>query len=154
MKRKGRILKKSFAVVLSLLLTMSCTACGDDYTSPILLNGNETNLRMKQYFSDNHIEVEGTWEGISDEGSAAREIVKLKDGDVITPSYFAFSMDGDDEVEYAGQKFTVSGTLEINYDLMPEGEYYYSFCIDDIYGDYYITDHVTFNIDENGEITF
>ena len=124
------------------------------YTSPILLNGNETNLRMKQYFSDNHIEVEGTWEGISDEGAAAREIVKLKDGDVITPSYFAFSMNADDEVEYAGQEFTVSGTLEINYDLMPEGEYYYSFCIDDIYGDYYITDHVTFNIDENGEITF
>ena len=124
------------------------------YTSPILLNGVETNLRMKQYYSDDHVEVEGTWEGISEAGAAAREIVKLKDGDKITPAYFAFSMEGDEESEYSGQEYTVSETLEINYDLMQPGIYYYSFCIDDIYGDYYVSDHVTFNVDENGEINF
>ena len=124
------------------------------YTSPILLNGVETNLRMKQYYSDDHVEVEGTWEGISEAGAAAREIVKLKDGDKITPAYFAFSMEGDEESEYSGQEYTVSGSLEINYDLMQPGIYYYSFCIDDIYGDYYVSDHVTFNVDENGEINF
>ncbi|SNU05824.1 hypothetical protein SAMN06297422_10539 [Lachnospiraceae bacterium] len=124
------------------------------YTSPILLNGKETNLRMKQYYSDDHVEVEGAWEGISEEGAAAREIVKLKDGDVITPAYYSFSMDNDEEAEYSGQEFTVSGDIEIKYDQMAMGQYYYSFYIDDIYGDYYITDHVTFNIDENGEVTF
>ena len=137
------------------------------YTSPILLNGEPTNLRMKQYYSDERVEVEGTWEGISEDGAAAREIIKLKDGDVITPSYFAFAANdldnnetgtedvwSDDYTEYAGQDFTVSGTLKINYDVMPAGTYYYSFCIDDIYGDYYITDHVAFTIDESGSITF
>ena len=63
-------------------------------------------------------------------------------------------MDNDEEAEYAGQEFTVSGDIEIKYDQMAMGQYYYSFYIDDIYGDYYITDHVTFNIDENGEVTF
>ncbi|MCR5542836.1 MAG: Clostripain family protein [Eubacterium sp.] len=125
------------------------------YTSPILLNGEETNLRMKQYYSDEHVEIEGTWEGISEEGASAREIVKLKNGDVITPVYFAFSVDDDkEESEYSGQEFTVSGDMDIQYDMMPVGQYYYSFCIDDIYGDYYLSDNALFDIDEDGEITF
>ncbi|MCR5701425.1 MAG: hypothetical protein K6G76_04685 [Lachnospiraceae bacterium] len=130
---------------------------GEDYviyTSPILLNGEPTNLRMIQYYSDDHVEVEGTWDGISQEGAASRDIYKLHDGDIITPSYFAYSMDGEEEEEYAGQDYTVSGKIDINYDMMPVGEYYYSFCIDDIYGDYYVSDHVIFNINEDGEISF
>ena len=125
------------------------------YTSPILLNGDETNLRIRQYFSDGHVEIEGAWEGISEEGASSREIVKLTNGDVITPLYYAFSAeDEEDEFQFAGEEYTVSGSTVIQYGLMPEGEYYYAFCIDDIYGDYYCTDPVTFNIDENGEITF
>lgn len=125
------------------------------YTSPILLNGDETNLRIRQYFSDGHVEIEGAWEGISEEGAASREIVKLTDGDVITPLYYAFSAeDEEDEFQFVGEEYTVSGNTVIQYGLMPEGEYYYAFCIDDIYGDYYCTDPVTFNIDENGDITF
>ena len=63
-------------------------------------------------------------------------------------------MDSDEEGEYAGTEFTVSGNIEIHYDIMPAGEYYYSFCVDDIYGDYYMSDHVAFNLDENGEVAF
>lgn len=125
------------------------------YTSPILLNGEETNLRIKQYYSDEHVEVEGTWEGISDDGASSREIVKLEEGDAITPVYFAFSLEDDEEeTEYSGQEYIVGGDITINYDMMPVGQYYYSFCIDDIYGDYYVSDPVSFEIDENGEISF
>ncbi len=124
------------------------------YTSPILLNGEETNLRMKQYYSDGRVEVEGAWDGINEDGVASRDIIKLKSGDAITPCYYAYDINSDEEFEYEGEEFKVSGTLEIGYDMMYVGEYRYSFCIDDIYGDYYISDHVEFSIDEDGNITF
>ena len=124
------------------------------YTSPIYLNGDETNLRMIQYYSDGHVEIEGVWDGISEYGAASREIAQLSNGDVIIPIYNAYALEGDDEYLYQGAEFTVSGEVEINYSLMYEGEYYYSFSIDDIYGDYYISDPAVFNIDEDGNITF
>ncbi len=123
------------------------------YTSPVLLNGEETNLRIIQYYNG-YIEVEGAWNGINEQGAASREIIKLTDGDVICPVYYAYSLDTDDESEYTGAEYTVQGAVEINYSLMAEGEYYYSFCIDDIYGDYYLTDFTAFVIDEDGNIYF
>jgi len=124
------------------------------YTSPILLNGRETNLRMKRYYDDGTVTVEGAWEGISEDGCAARDIVKLKNGDKIVPVYFSYNMEGEDEAEYEGDEFTVSGDTEIWYGMMPEGDYLYAFCIDDIYGDYYMSDTVGFHLDEDGEVTF
>ena len=123
------------------------------YTSPILLNGEETNLRLKLDYTQGQIIIEGAWNGIDENGAAAREIVKLKEGDVIVPLYYAYSIEGDDEFYYSGQEYTVDGDPEIYYDVMEDGEYYYSFCIDDIYGDYYLTDVVTFFI-EGEEISF
>jgi hypothetical protein len=48
----------------------------------------------------------------------------------------------------------VSGELEITYGPMVSGDYLYAFCIDDIYGDYLVTDPVMFNVDENGDLSF
>ena len=124
------------------------------YTSPILLNGEETYLRVKQYYSDGSVEIEGAWEGINEYGAAARDIVKLKDGDVIVPLYYAYSIAWDDEFEYSGWEYLVSGVPEIYYQLMESGDYLYSFCIDDIYGDFFVTDGVVFNVDEDGEISY
>ena len=124
------------------------------YTSPIKLNGKETNLRFKQYYADGTVEIEGAWEGIDENGAAARDVVKLKDGDVIVPIYYAYSIEGDDEFAYEGEEFTVSGTTEITYGPMFSGDYLYAFCIDDIYGDYLVTEPVMFNVDDNGDLSF
>ena len=124
------------------------------YTSPILLDGEETNLRLIQYYSDGRVEVEGVWDGIDECGAASREIIKLSNGDVITPYYYAYALEGEDEYVYEGSEYTVSGALEINYDLMPAGDYFYAFCIDDIYGDYYMTDVAYFVIENDGSISF
>lgn len=124
------------------------------YTSPVMYNGEETNLRIKQYYSDAHVEVEGIWNGISEYGAASREIIKLSNGDTVAPIYYAYSLEDDDESMYQGEEYTVAGKLEISYDIMPAGDYYYAFCIDDIYGDYYITDVADFIIDEDGNISF
>ena len=124
------------------------------YTAPILLNGEETNLRIRRYFDDGSVEVEGAWAGISESGSAARDVVKLKDGDRIVPVYYALNEAGEDIGEYEGGEYVVSGDTEIIYGTMLPGDYLYAFCIDDIYGDYYMTDTVEFNIDENGMVSF
>ena len=124
------------------------------YTSPILLNGEETNLRMRQYYDNGRVEIEGAWDGINEAGAASRDIIKIESGDKITPVYYAYTLDTFDELAYEGAEYEVRGKLEINYEYLAVGEYYYAFNIDDIYGDYYISDVAIFNIDEDGNISF
>ncbi|MBP5330428.1 MAG: hypothetical protein J6Y89_01080, partial [Lachnospiraceae bacterium] len=59
-----------------------------------------------------------------------------------------------EEFEYEEYDYYYTNDTEIYYDQMDIGEYYYAFNIDVIYGDYYLTDPITFYIDEDGEITF
>ncbi len=127
------------------------------YTSPILLNGEETYLRMRQYFDDGSVKTEGAWDGISENGAAAREIIKLQAGDKITPTYYCTDENGDDLEEYEGDPYTVkskNGKPAIDYDYLYPGDYEYAFCVTDVYGDDFITDFAEFNIDEDGEISF
>ena len=124
------------------------------YTSPVRLNGVDTNLRIRLDFDKESAVVEGAWDGIGEDGSSSRDIVKLKKGDEIIPLYDAFAIEGDDEFTYVGETYTVKGTTDISYETMDPGIYLYSFCIDDIYGDYLTTDPIFFKIDENGEITY
>ncbi len=138
-------------------LAMYVAEEGEDYviyTSPVFVNGNETNLRIRHNFSDNSIGIEGTWDGIGENGVSAREIRKLADGDVIIPIYYSYGIEDDSESYYYGNEYTFSGDPEIIYDTLVPGDYYYAFCIDDIYGDYLITDYVMFTVDESGDIYF
>lgn len=123
------------------------------YTSPILLNGEETNLRLRLDYSEAEIVIEGAWDGIDEYGAASREITKLKDGDEIIPLYNAYAIESDDELIYYGEEYIVNGEPEIYYDLLYDGDYYYCFCIDDIYGDYYLTDIALFYV-EGDEVGF
>lgn len=123
------------------------------YTSQILLNGEVTNLRLKLDYSEAGIVIEGAWDGIDEHGAASREITKLKGGDEIIPLYNAYALESDDELTYYGEEYIVSGEPEIYYDLLYDGDYYYCFCIDDIYGDYYLTDIASFYV-EGDEVGF
>lgn len=126
------------------------------YTSPILLNGEETYLRMRQYFDDGSVKVEGAWDGIDDYGASDKMIVKLQAGDSVVPTYFCTDEEGYDLDEYEGDEYIVNsknGSLDVDYDYLYEGDYEYSFCITDVFGDDYITDPVTFTL-EDGEVSF
>lgn len=118
------------------------------YTSPVVVNGESTNLRFWVGGSGD-IHIEGTWDGIDENGMAAREIKKLGDGDVIVPVYYL-----EDDSEFEGDEYEWEEGDELTYSYLPEGDYYYSFYVDDAYGDYYSSDYVVFSIDENGEIIF
>ncbi|MBR4515186.1 MAG: Clostripain family protein [Lachnospiraceae bacterium] len=124
------------------------------YTSPIRLNGEDTNLRIRHYFDSNEVVIEGAWDGIDECGAAGRVVTQLKEGDVIVPLYTAYQIEGDEESTYHGQEFTFTGDTELIYGYMEGADYMYAFCIDDMFGDYFVTDPVTFNVDENGEVSF
>ena len=125
------------------------------YTSPILLNGEETYLRMRQYLDDSSVVVEGAWDGIDDDGASDKDIIKLEKRDKITPTYYCVDEDGEDEDEYEGDAYTMkSGKLTVDYDYLYDGDYSYAFCITDIFGDDYITDDITFNVSKDGEVSF
>lgn len=123
------------------------------YTAPVMLNGEQTNLRMEFDFNAGTWNVMGAWSGIDPEtGVASRETVKLKDGDVIQPAYFVFA---DDMSQYIyGDEFTVNGDIEITYGPLPASDYSYSMTLYDVYGNYYYTPSVTFTVEDNGELSF
>ena len=125
------------------------------YTSPIRLNGEDTNLRLKLDYSGDEMTmtIEGAWDGINEQGAASRNVTKLKGGDVIVPLYKAYAIEDDREITYVGEEYVISGEPEFDYDFLDDGEYLYSFCIEDIYGDYYLTDSVSFTV-EDGEVWF
>ena len=83
---------------------------------------------------------------------ASRDVIKLANGDVITPVYYVLS-DNDDDYYY-GEEYTVDGEITIEYEALPAADYYYSMSLYDVYGNVYYTDFVTFTYDENGELYF
>ena len=46
----------------------------DIYTSPVMVNGEETNLRITHDYVNGIITIDGTWDGIDENGMAAKEI--------------------------------------------------------------------------------
>ncbi len=124
------------------------------YTSPVEVNGVETNLRLRQNLDDWSVTIEGIWNGIDENGMAARDVRKLNAGDEIVPVYTSINADTEEESVYYGGAYTYEGDNEIVYGWLDAADYLYAFCIDDIYGDYYMSDFVTFNVDENGDLWF
>ena len=123
------------------------------YTSPILLNGKETNLRLKQDTAGK-VTVEGAWDGLSENGAASRNYTKIKSGDIIVPVYYTLNQDTMEEGQCKGAEYKTDDHFEISYSLLEEADYFYAFCIDDIYYDYYMTDFEIFNVDANGNTSF
>ncbi len=121
------------------------------FTSPVMVNGERTNLRITCEGVHNH--VEGIWSGIDENGMAGRDLVKLKPGDVICPVYKVTHADKED-TEIYGDDYTWEDGDDVTYSFLTPGDYIYGFGIEDIYGDYYITDFVSFSMDEDGEATF
>lgn len=123
------------------------------YSSPVLVNGEETNLRLRQNW-DGDVTVEGLWDGVSESGACDRTDRPLLDGDEVIPLYDSFTMDGEEGDGYEGAPFTVDGSLQVNYDLLLSGQFWYSFLIEDTCGDYRYTDYADFDVEEDGSVYY
>ncbi len=126
----------------------------DIYTSPIELNGRETYLRFTYDYRTDEVTWQGVWDGISEEGVAARERLELKEGDSIVPLYYCYTYDFEEsDTYYYGDSYIYSEKDEMGFTILPDGEYLYGFYINDIFGDYYTTEYVTLTI-EDGEVYY
>lgn len=142
-------------VMLPLELAESTDTCSI-YACEIMLNGEyDTSLRIEYDWEYGEGSVIGIWDGIDPEtGAASRDVYEQENGDVFEPVYYWTSLDDDTEEWYLGDACTVSGEVELEYDYLPAGYYFYSFELHDIYGNVYYTPYVTQEIDEEGNIWF
>lgn len=126
------------------------------YTSPVKLNGKETNLRIAMTQDGNayDITVLGTWDGVNENGESARSVVPLKEGDVIVPIFNTYDSEGNFAGKAEGDECTYSGDNMIEFVNLPAGDYRYSFVINDIYGNVCYTGFTVFTTDDDGNVFF
>lgn len=116
------------------------------YTVPILLNGEQTNLRMSYSYESNAYSLHGTWDGIDESGMSSKEIRQLEDGDQIEFLFTAIDLEsGEVEVfEFGG--FTVEGDPVVEEATLFDSIYYYQFEVTDIFGNTYQSDFIAISV--------
>ena len=119
----------------------------DIYISPILLNDEETYLRFVYDEEATEVYMLDIWNGQEESGAVSRITTELQEGDIITPLYTAYDLNSDDSYYYYGEGYEYDGDTELYFETLPDGDYLYAFCINDIYGNYYQTDPVSFSIE-------
>ena len=125
----------------------------DVYTSPVTVNDNFTNLRFAWYHDTGEIKLLDSWDGVDDNGIAARPGDPLKAGDRIVPQFMAFDPDTFEKSSYSGLEYVWNDGDTLGFGPLPDGSYLYSFCINDIFGGSYATPNASFVINE-GNISF
>lgn len=100
------------------------------YTIPALLNGRGVNIEVMFDAAGNY-SILGAWPGIQN-GIAAREIITINSGDVITPLFMSYNV-GTDAYDFAqGAPFTVGVSgLQLGIAALPPGTYNLSFIAED-----------------------
>ena len=125
------------------------------YTIPILLNGERTNLRAANVWDaggNGHFEVYGAWNGIdSSTGMGDRDIIQLKDGDVITLLFDAVNWNTGEITTYGAGSFTVNGGINMQESALFDGDYLYQYTVIDVFGRTTYSDKVIMRC-SNGEI--
>ena len=125
----------------------------DLFTSPVNVNGEDTNLRFAWYFDTGEIQILDLWDGVGENGIAARSETSLKPGDRIVPRFDAINPETYEETEYTGEEYVWGAGDNVTFGPLPDGAYLYAFVIDDIFGGSYETEFAGFVIDQ-GHITY
>ena len=118
----------------------------------VTVNGEEKYLLV--IFDEAHPqgEVIGYTQGYNEAGLPVRGYEKLKAGDIIVPMYDMLYWDEQDNEQYEsfeGEPITVTEEpLAFGYEDLAGGdlEYVYSFCLNDIFGDYQFSDFIRFTL--------
>ena len=107
-----------------------------DYASywiPIKLNGEDMDLQVLFSYDTGKSQIVGAWPGIDPEvNQPSKEIIKLKDGDRITPLFYYYNTVTDQDGFDPGPEFVLRGTPRLYWANVPAGEYLYGFYLVDI----------------------
>ena len=86
----------------------------------------------------------------AEDSVAGRPGESVKPGDRIVPLCDAFSNRTNEQFLYRGEAYVRQNGDELGFQMLPDGEYYYVFCINGIYCGSYMTDFVNFTVDNGG----
>ena len=134
--------------LLAAYLMLECDGY-DLYTSPVEVNGEETNLIFAYDYEETAVYFISLWDGVDESGASARGNDELETGDVIVPMYYAMAVDSGEESYYYGEEYVYDGKSEPSFNYLYDGEYLYGFIINDIFGNYYETDYINFTVEDD-----
>ena len=97
--------------------------------------------------------VIGYSQGFDENGLPVRGVTALEEGDSIIPTYTMFFWDENDEMQetwFEGDEIFYDGELTVDYEYIAgleddEMQYLHCFCLNDIFGDYQLSDFVDFD---------
>lgn len=129
---------------------------GDDYnlyTIPILLNGEEYNLRISYDYNSGEYAIIGALKGLYDNGMSNRNLITPAPGDVITTLHYAMTVSGADEEPQLLpiDTITVSDATAFEDVDMGDGTFLMMFEMVDAGGNSMLSDAVWITV-EDGEI--
>ena len=125
---------------------------GKDYTIycvPVVLNGEQCNLRVVYDRLKEDYTVLGARRGLSDEGMADKNLIELKAGDSLTFVYQERALDGSGGFVYSmGETITVDDETMFYETPLPPGEYGMMFKIFDARNNSVLSEVLRFDMDE------
>lgn len=124
------------------------------YSIPILLNGEEYNLRVSYAYDTDEFTILGAKRGLYDNGMSDRNLVTLEEGDQITTLHYAMSISGDDDepTQVPVDIITVNANTAFGEMDMGDGSFLAMFEMVDATGDSVLSEAIWFLV-EDGEIT-
>ncbi len=124
---------------------------GEDYNTysvPILLNGEEYNLRVVYDYNDECFYILGVRRGLDDTGMADKNLVQLQPGDEITTIHYAATISGDDDFEaYETEVFTVTEDTSFYETELGDGEFLMMYELVDARNEAVWSEEVYFTVD-------
>ena len=129
---------------------------GDDYnlySIPIKLNGKECNLQVSYRYEDEQYHILGARRGLEPNGMSDRNLILLKQGDVVTTIHYAMSATGDDEdfTPVEVDTFRLGSHPVVRDEEVGDGTYGYLFEFVAPAGESALSNFAVFEI-ENGDI--
>lgn len=118
----------------------------ETYSIPALLNGQGVNILVMIDTNTGEYSILGAWPGIEN-GAAAKEILPIAEGDVITPLFASYNLSTDDEQYVSGTDFTVGASgVQLSMAPLPSGSYNLGFIAEDYAQNEEDSQFVTMNV--------
>jgi len=125
---------------------------GEDYTTysvPILLNGEQYNLRVVYDHDRQDYTVLGARKGLTDDGMPDKNLVQLMPGDVISTIYLSRSLTGDGGFDHkVGANITVTEETMFYEAPLPNGAYGLLFELLDVQNRSVWSEMITYELDD------
>lgn len=119
-----------------------------EYTVPVLLNGEEYNLKVIYDYDDEEFSIMGARKGMSEQGMGDRNLVQLKNGDKITTIHYGATISGDDDFQAVEvDEFRVNRNTTFEEIDLGDASYVIYFTLEDAQGNYIDSQMVQIDVD-------